>query len=110
VAKAKSAKSKNLQPALTATPKKVASKAAKASKAQPEGGADKSPAFTGIAIGHAAGDVWGLLSNDGPKTIAEVKKALSAPADVVVAAIGWLAREDKIEFDTSGKTVKIGLR
>lgn len=68
------------------------------------------PEFTGIAIGHAAGDVWGYLSGGQPRTIAEIKKSVNAPADVVVAAIGWLAREDKLVFVTNGKTVKIGLR
>jgi hypothetical protein len=29
---------------------------------------------------------------------------------VVVAAVGWLAREDKLDFISNGKTVKIGLR
>jgi hypothetical protein len=66
--------------------------------------------FSGIAIGHAAGDVWGLLSSGDPRTIAEIKKSVKAPGDVVVAAIGWLAREHKLEFVASGKTVKIGLR
>jgi hypothetical protein len=69
-----------------------------------------SPDFTGIAIGHAAGEVWGLLNGGKPRTIAEIKKSVKAPGDVVVAAIGWLAREDKLEFDFSNKTVKIGLR
>lgn len=66
--------------------------------------------FTGISIGHAAGEVWGFLSGGEPRTVAEIKKSVKAPADVVVAAIGWLAREDKLEFITNGKIVKIGLR
>jgi hypothetical protein len=91
--------------ARTTTPK-----IARASNPEEKPAAGDSPAFTGIAIGHAAGDVWGFLSGGEPRTIAEVKKAVKAPADVVVAAIGWLAREDKLEFVTNGKTVKIGLR
>jgi hypothetical protein len=71
---------------------------------------DNSSGFTGIVIGHAAGQVWALLNSGKPRTVAEIKKALNEPGDVVTAAIGWLAREDKLEFDTSGKTVKIGLR
>jgi Winged helix-turn-helix domain (DUF2582) len=67
------------------------------------------PAFTGIAIGHAAGDVWELLRGGDPKTIVEIKKSVKAPGDIVVAAIGWLAREDKLAFTTSGRVVKISL-
>jgi hypothetical protein len=67
-------------------------------------------ALTGIEIGHAAGDVWGALSRKGPLTIAALKKEVKAPADIVTAAIGWLAREEKLDFDTAGRTVKISLR
>lgn len=84
--------------------------AAKKPAAKKPSAASATPAFTGIAIGHAAGDVWGILSSGGPRTIAELKKSVQAPGDVVVAAIGWLAREHKLEFVVNGKTVKIGLR
>ena len=67
-------------------------------------------AMSGIEIGHVAGKVWGVLSHNGPLTIAAIKKDVQAPADIVVAAIGWLAREDKLSFDTAGRVVKISLR
>jgi hypothetical protein len=66
--------------------------------------------FSGIEIGHVAGDVWGLLGRDGGQTIAAIKKSIDAPGDVVLAAIGWLAREDKLEFSANGRSVKISLR
>lgn len=66
--------------------------------------------FSGITIGHAAGKVWGLLSKEGGLSVAAIKKGVNAPPDVVIAAIGWLAREDKLAFEVSGKTVKISLR
>jgi hypothetical protein len=66
--------------------------------------------FSGIEIGHVAGDVWGLLGRDGGQTIAAIKKSVDAPGDYVLAAIGWLAREDKLEFSVNGRTVKISLR
>ena len=49
-------------------------------------------------IGAVAGEIWGLLSGSKPQTLAAIKKSVSAPADVVLAAVGWLAREDKLEF------------
>jgi hypothetical protein len=67
-------------------------------------------AITGIEIGHVAGDVWGALSRKGPLTLAGIKKEVKAPGDVVTAAIGWLAREEKLDFDTAGRAVKISLR
>jgi len=57
-----------------------------------------------------AGDVWGLLVRDGTLTVAAIKKSIDAPGDVVLAAIGWLAREDKLEFLTQGRSVKVSLR
>jgi hypothetical protein len=54
--------------------------------------------------------VWGALSRKGPATLVTIKKEVKAPADVVAAAIGWLAREEKLDFDTTGRTVKISLR
>ena len=79
---------------------------ASASKTAPQG----QPAISPIAIGHAAGEIWALLSTNGDQTLAAIKKSVDAPSDIVLAAIGWLAREDKLEFATTGRTVKIALR
>ena len=106
MAKAKPAKSSKAQ---TSSPSKNKTRAAAAAPAQIAASENSTP-FTGIAIGHTAGDVWGYLSAGEPRTIAEIKKSIPGSSDLVVAAIGWLAREDKLEFVTSGKTVKIGLR
>jgi hypothetical protein len=110
VAKAKPAKSSKSQPAATSKSKAPAAKSVTPTKPVKKSASVESPLFTGIAIGHAAGDVWGSLSGGEPRTIAEIKKTVKAPGDVVVAALGWLAREDKLEFITNGKTVKIGLK
>jgi hypothetical protein len=50
------------------------------------------------------------LDKDGGQSLAALKKATGASNELVLAAIGWLAREDKLEFTASGKTVKISLR
>ncbi len=61
-------------------------------------------------IGEVAGELWQLLSTSDSQTLAAIKKAVDAPADVVVAALGWLGREDKLEFVVSGRTVKLSLK
>jgi hypothetical protein len=61
-------------------------------------------------IGDVAGEVWELLSGKNEQTLAAIKKSVDAPADVVVAAVGWLAREDKLDFRVSGRSVKVSLR
>jgi Winged helix-turn-helix domain (DUF2582) len=63
-----------------------------------------------IHIGEVAGEIWGLLSKGEGQTLAVIKKAIPAPPDVITAAIGWLAREDKLEFIASGRTMKITLK
>ena len=54
-----------------------------------------------------AGEVWGLLAESDGQTLAAIKKSIDAPPDVVVAALGWLAREDKLEFIASGRTREV---
>jgi hypothetical protein len=110
MAKANPAKSDSSKPVSKPKPKSPTRKASSSTTVKSKPVNDQPGAFTGIAIGHAAGEIWGLLSSGGPRTIADIKKSVKAPGDVVVAAIGWLAREHKLEFDTNGKTVKIGLR
>jgi hypothetical protein len=53
--------------------------------------------------------VWHVLSTDGTKTAAELTKAVAAPAELVAAALGWLAREDKLAFETNGRSVSVSL-
>jgi hypothetical protein len=61
-------------------------------------------------IGHVAGDVWQLLDKDGGQSLPAIKKAIDAPGDIVLAAIGWLAREDKLNFSKSGRSLTVSLR
>ena len=68
------------------------------------------PAISNEQIGHVAGDLWRLLDKQGGQNLAAIKKATSASDELVLAAIGWLAREDKLEFSASGRTLKISLR
>ena len=61
-------------------------------------------------IGEVAGEIWSLLATGDDQTLAAIKKSIDAPSDVVVAAVGWLAREDNLEFVTSGRGLKLALR
>ena len=68
-------------------------------------------AMTNERIGKAAGVVWGLLAEiDDGRTVAQIKKqAAGFSGDEVVAAIGWLAREGKLAFQTQGRKTAIAL-
>jgi hypothetical protein len=61
-------------------------------------------------IGSMAGDVWKILAERGGQTFAGLKKSLDAPDDQVMLAVGWLAREDKLVFETNGRTITVSLR
>jgi hypothetical protein len=85
--------------AMTETNKRTASAAA--------------PAQRGLStdmIGSTAGEVWKILADRGPQSLAGLKKSTGAPDDQVLLALGWLAREDKLAFDTNGRTVTVSLR
>ena len=59
-------------------------------------------------IGEAAGEVWKALAEQGPLSTARLIKEVDAPRDVVMQAIGWLAREDKIEIeDSKARTISL---
>jgi hypothetical protein len=61
-------------------------------------------------IGVTAGSVWLYLSDKGETSLATLKKEVEGSADLVLAAVGWLAREEKLDFTVSGKTVKLALK
>jgi hypothetical protein len=110
VAKRKSTVSSKRKSSASAQQRSFGADNGESSSASKKAAAPAQPAFSPHEIGNAAGDIWGLLSNNGEQTLAALKKSVDAPPDIVMAAIGWLAREDKLEFATSGRTVKISLR
>ena len=61
-------------------------------------------------LGEAAGVVWHTLHKHGPLTFAKLVKQTKLHRDVVMQAIGWLAREGKIEFDDNSRTKTVALR
>ncbi len=61
-------------------------------------------------IGETAGDVWRLLDDKGPLSMAQIVKQLDAPRDLVMLALGWLAREDKLSIDNDSRSRTVSLR
>jgi len=72
--------------------------------------ARRSPDLCNDLIGQTAGLVWQTLADNGAQTLATLKKSVDAPSDLVLLAVGWLAREDKLDFETAGRTTTISLR
>jgi hypothetical protein len=61
-------------------------------------------------IGETAGAVWRLLDKKGPLTLAKLVKDIDLPRDTIMQALGWLAREDKIDIEENGRTRTVSLR
>ena len=51
-------------------------------------------------IGTHAGAVWNVLHEKGGIDLTQLKKETKLTDKEIVAAIGWLARENKIQFGT----------
>lgn len=62
------------------------------------------------SIGEVSGMVWRVLTDNGPMTLAKLVKAVGEPRDTVMQAIGWLAREDKIDLVEEGHSRVVSLR
>lgn len=61
-------------------------------------------------VGETAGVVWRTLDSAGPMSMARLVKATGQPRDVVMLALGWLAREDKIDIEDDGRARIVRLR
>ena len=61
-------------------------------------------------IGDAAGTIWEYLDKHGETTLSSIKQRVELSEQIVLMAIGWLAREGKLSFIRAGRTVKIDLR
>ena len=60
-------------------------------------------------IGEVAGYVWRYLEDEGECSVSSISSSLDFPRSKVNMAIGWLAREDKLEFLDEGRGTYVGL-
>jgi len=61
-------------------------------------------------VGFCAGEIYGLLAGEGGEIpMSQILKRLRREDDLIIAAVGWLLREDKIEIikKERGITVKL---
>lgn len=61
-------------------------------------------------MGETAGEVYKLLESQGPMTLTQLKKKLNARGEMTSYALGWLAREDKIDFVVDKKATYVQLK
>lgn len=63
-----------------------------------------------VTIAEMAGTVWRHLAAEGEQPLSQVAAALNESADRVLLAVGWLAREGKINLTSDGANIKIALK
>jgi Winged helix-turn-helix domain (DUF2582) len=61
-------------------------------------------------IGDTAGLVWNFLRTHGESSLSTLEKKVEAPRSMVSMAVGWLAREGKIEIKDEKRAVRISLK
>ena len=56
-----------------------------------------------------AGKTWRYLGQNGETNVSKLGKALQEKDTVVLQALGWLAREDKISYSTKNRRTFVAL-
>jgi hypothetical protein len=62
------------------------------------------------AIDHAAGTIWRYLNEHGELTLSKLKQGTKLSDQLLFTGIGWSAREEKLNFTTEGRSVRVCLR
>jgi hypothetical protein len=61
-------------------------------------------------IGTVAGEIWNLLNKRGELSISRVVSEINASQSTAYMGIGWLAREEKLEFVKRSRGVFVRLK
>jgi hypothetical protein len=57
----------------------------------------------------AAGKAWRFLGQNGQTNVSQLAKSLKEKDEVVLQALGWLAREDKIDYTVKNRRTFVAL-
>lgn len=63
-----------------------------------------------VAIGETAGKVWRYLAAEGEQELAGLAVLMDEPNDRVSLAVGWLAREGKINVRADRGLIRVSLK
>jgi hypothetical protein len=53
-------------------------------------------------IGETAGKIWKVMAKQGEVNVAQLPRLLNEKSAIVYQGLGWLAREDKIDYQIKG--------
>ena len=60
-------------------------------------------------IGEIAGKIWTILGEKQNVNVSKLPKLLKEKGEIVYQALGWLAREDKINYHTKERKTFVSL-
>ena len=63
-----------------------------------------------VAIGETAGKVWRHLAAEGEQELAGLAAQLEEPTERVSLAVGWLAREGKINVRADRGLIRVSIK
>jgi len=61
-------------------------------------------------IGRVAGLIWNALESNGEMSLSKLRNVVDAGEPIFDWAIGWLAREDKVELTQAKRTLRVCLK
>ncbi len=61
-------------------------------------------------IGEVAGKVWHTLDEEGQLRMPALQRQIGVAPALLHMALGWLAREDKIEVEPDGRSYRVRLK
>ena len=61
-------------------------------------------------IGNIAGQIWKYLIDNGQSSTIKIKSALEISNSMMYLALGWLAREGKLDVVENQNTIKVSLK
>jgi hypothetical protein len=56
-------------------------------------------------IGKTAGEIWEYLGQNGPMRVAELPERIKRKSVLIHQALGWLAREGKIDLNIKSQSI-----
>jgi hypothetical protein len=63
-----------------------------------------------VQVGETAGRIWHLLNDEGPQTFPQLKRKIDGSGELLSFALGWLAREDKVDITQEKRVLKVALK
>lgn len=61
-------------------------------------------------IGEAAGRIWRYLTQHEAVTLRQLQRGTTLPERLLLMGIGWLAREEKLNFVHERRALKLALK